>query len=131
MTFLTVKEAAKVAKKSEVTLYRAIKNGKLSRSSNGKIDLAKLLRVYPEFNNEITDNEKSHYTTQQNDLHVISLLQTQLAELKADFKQFKVESLEREQRAATRESRLLAMIEYKTQSEKTQSGGGFFSKLFK
>jgi len=43
---ISVKEAARLTKKSEVTLYRHIKQGKLSRESSGKIQIAELIRVY-------------------------------------------------------------------------------------
>jgi len=61
MTQLTILQASKIANKSVVTLYRHIKDGKLSCSINKDgtkmIDLSELSRVYdltqlPESNNE-------------------------------------------------------------------------------
>jgi hypothetical protein len=61
MTQLTIIQASKITKKSVVTLYRHIKEGKLSSTTNKDgvkmIDLSELSRVYdlnqlPEGNNE-------------------------------------------------------------------------------
>jgi len=61
MTQLSITQASKITKKSVVTLYRHIKEGKLSSTTNKDgvkmIDLAELSRVYdltqlPESNNE-------------------------------------------------------------------------------
>jgi hypothetical protein len=45
MARLTISEAARVAGVSRVTLHRYIKAGKLSRSADGTIDTAELLRI--------------------------------------------------------------------------------------
>src|ERR1700704_3791869 len=45
MATLTITEAARVAGVSRVTLHRYIKAGKLSRSPDGTIDTAELLRI--------------------------------------------------------------------------------------
>jgi hypothetical protein len=39
-------DASKAFKKSRTTIYEAIKNGELSRDSDGLIDLSELIRVY-------------------------------------------------------------------------------------
>jgi hypothetical protein len=45
MAKLTISDAARVAGVSRVTLHRYIKAGKLSRSADGTIDTAELLRI--------------------------------------------------------------------------------------
>src|SRR5262249_38487132 len=45
MAKLTISDAARVAGVSRVTLHRYIKAGKLSRSTDGTIDTAELLRI--------------------------------------------------------------------------------------
>lgn len=45
-TKFSVMEASKAFKKSRTTIYEALKNGELSRDSNGLIDLSELIRVY-------------------------------------------------------------------------------------
>ena len=39
-------DASKTFRKSRTTIYEAIKNGELSRDSDGLIDLSELIRVY-------------------------------------------------------------------------------------
>lgn len=45
-TKFSVMDASKAFKKSRTTIYDALKNGELSRDSNGLIDLSELIRVY-------------------------------------------------------------------------------------
>lgn len=45
-TKFSVMDASKAFKKSRTTIYEAIKNGELSRDSDGLIDLSELIRVY-------------------------------------------------------------------------------------
>ncbi len=87
---ISVKEAARLTKKSEVTLYRHIKQGKLSRESSGKIQIAELIRVYGLLH-EITETTQSNDTVQKTDSNVITLLQAQINDLKHDLSALKAE----------------------------------------
>lgn len=133
---ISVSEAAKLVKKSEVTLYRHIKQGKLSRESNGKIQISELIRVYGLLH-ETTELQQNNTILQKTDNDVIALLQAQINDLKHDLSTLKAESLERERQAIEREERaakerdrLFNLLE--NQQQKTEpTRGGLFSKLFK
>ena len=49
MPIVSRKEAMQLTGKSHATLYRHLKSGKLSKTPDGGIDTAELLRVYGEF----------------------------------------------------------------------------------
>lgn len=123
MSFVTVNEAATLTGKSKQTIYRHIKDGKLSRESNGQIQTAELLRVY----GELKQSEPLRSNEKQDD--VIALLQHQVLKLENDLRELKTESLERERQAVEREKRLMALLEHQANisDEKT---GGIFRKLF-
>jgi hypothetical protein len=53
MTLLSISEASKLTGKSIPTIYRHIKEGKLSKS-NDKIDKSELLRVYGAFREDLS-----------------------------------------------------------------------------
>jgi hypothetical protein len=137
--FISVSEAAKLVKKSEVTLYRHIKQGKLSRESSGKIQIAELTRVYGELF-EVTENNKSNDSTQNESVNIINLLQQQINDLKHDLSALKAESLERERQALEREERaakerdrlfnLLDNQPKRTEPKTENTAGGLFSRLF-
>jgi hypothetical protein len=134
---ISVKEAAQLTKKSEVTLYRHIKQGKLSREASGKIQVSELIRVYGLLH-DTTENQPINNTLQKNDSDVISVLQQQINDLKHDLSVLKAESLEREkqaiereQRAAKERDRLFNLLESQQKTEPKLNNGGLFSKLFK
>ena len=87
-TKFSVMDASKAFKKSRTTIYEAIKNGELSRDSDGLIDLSELIRVYGNPTGVQSSTRTEHV---QKDVHVhvqsevetvlkeqISLLKTQL-----------------------------------------------------
>lgn len=137
---ISVSEAAKLVKKSEVTLYRHIKQGKLSRESSGKIQVSELIRVYGLLH-DTTEKPPSNDRTQKNDSDVITLLQNQINDLKHDLSTLKAESLERERQALEREERaakerdrlfnLLENQQQKQEPKPESSAGSLFSRLFK
>jgi len=123
---ITITEAAKLAGKSTQTLYRHIKAGKLSRSSDGTIDTTELLRVYGEINNnDVTSHASEVAPKSHPDTDHIKWLERQIDELRNDIKELKTES-------NAREVRLMALLEHKmdTQTAAPESTG-LFSKLFK
>ncbi len=136
---ISISEAAKLVKKSEVTLYRHIKQGKLSRESSGKIQISELIRVYGSLH-ETTERLQNDNLLQHENNDVIALLQGQINDLKHDLSALKAESLdrerqaiEREERAAKERDRLFNLLEnqQKTEPKPENSAGGLFSKLFK
>jgi len=136
MAVVTVIEAAPLIGKSTQTIYRHIKQGKLSKGSNGKIDTSELIRVY----GELRKPETPHTT--QNEQPMLQVesegdsaewFKSQIEKLQDDIKQIKAESLERESQALARESRLMAMIEHKldtTESAPTETAKSFLGKFF-
>lgn len=136
MAKLTVIQAAPLAGKSTQTLYRYIKQGKLSKDSDGKIDTSELMRVFGELK---TDDSANSITTTMPLLRheTVSWYKSQIEQLQNDIKELKTESLEREKRlmdeSLDREKRLLALLEDKPSStpESVPSVGGLFNKLFK
>lgn len=136
MTFVTIEKAAKLIGKSTQTVYRHVRVGKLSRSSNGSFDVSELIRVYGELNPVDTTNDIKNENNDISMLHVerqhdndffkneINLLRNEIKDLKMEFK-------EREKRYDDRENRLLAMLEHKKEKTEEQKSVSFFSNFFK
>lgn len=78
MAELSLTEVAQRYSKNRTTIYRDLKSGKLSRKSNGKFDLAEVIRAYGEVAIKTEQNETSHATS-DNDRKIISLLENQIA----------------------------------------------------
>jgi len=119
MSFVSVSEASILIGKSTPTIYRHIKIGKLSRSSNGKIDTAELIRVYGEL---IKNDNQNETPALQVDNENEKWLKSQILSLQQDIKDLKAESM-------ARESRLMALLENK--SDKADAPPKtFLGKLF-
>ncbi len=131
-----MKEAANLVDKSDITLYRHIKQGKLSKDTGGKIDTSELIRVYGEL--------KQHETTKQNNIlqhensavnDVVSLLQQKINDLEQTVKELKTDAKELRSEFLARENRLMALLENQatkqTETKPENTRGGLFSKLFK
>ena len=121
MSIVTVTKAIRLSGKSSATFYRHLKQGKVSRASDGSggIDTSELVRVYGELKDmpqrvTTTPPVENHETNKENDW-----LRKQVEQLQRDLKDLKTESLERERR-------LMALLEHKK-----EQGEGFFGKLFK
>ena len=74
MVYVTIDEAAKLTGKSVQSIYRHVKNGRVSRSDNG-FDISELMRVYgplrniDKTKNDISfDNEKIQMLDRENDI---------------------------------------------------------------
>ena len=118
MTEISITEAMKLTGKSRPTLYRHIKSGKLSKTSNGGIDTSELRRVYGEFetlnvtneNKVVTQSiktEKKSISQNEKDETEIQHLKEQLEMLKSQLSKTE-NQLERSQKT---EDRLLQVIE--------------------
>ncbi len=125
MAFVSVGESAVLTDLSQSTIYRDIKKGKLSRHSNGKIDIAELIRCYGE--SRVNNSQKSESmrvvaTENDNEKWFKSQLETaygEIKELRAEVK----EGLERERQQSRK---VMALLEHKVEGSE-----GFFSKWLK
>lgn len=120
MSFVSVQEAALLIGKSAPTIYRHIKIGKLSRSSNGKIDTAELLRVYGKL---IKNDNQNETPILQVDNENEKWLKSQILSLQQDIKDLKAESM-------ARENRLMALLESKGDKADAPPPKSFLGKLF-
>ena len=122
MAFVSVSEAAILVGKSNPTIYRHIKAGKLSRNSEGTIDTTELLRVYGNFVTNKNQNETS-ITPTDTESDNQKWLKSQIEKLQNDLKELKAESL-------ARESRLMTLLENKSEKDTTPIPKSFLGKLF-
>ena len=109
MAKLSLNEVSKRFKISRSTLYRAIKEGRLSRSSDGLFDVAEVIRCFGEPKNE-----------QKND-QIIDIQQKDDTDLRqlVDFMKKEIESYkEREQRYLDQIDRFQLLLGHKESSEK-------------
>lgn len=115
---LTISEVATLYKKSRATIYKDIKNGDLSRDSDGLIDFSELLRAYGEPNKPKTSKRIPIHSIQNKNTHEYSseYNENTVQELKNQI-QFLKQQLEkaedREQKANARIDTLLTLIEMK------------------
>jgi len=114
MPVVSRKEAMQLTGKSHATLYRHLKSGKLSKSPDGGIDTAELIRVYGEFvSPDAEDTSKlikpdieQLYQKDKSDTE-IKLMKEQIDILKSQLTDTKSQ-LERSQQ---KEDKLLQLIE--------------------
>ena len=113
-TKYSVSNAANLYKKSRATLYKDIKNGTLSRDSDGLIDFSELLRVYGEpFSNTKAKRIQMYPIQQENtpeyNHDTLQDLKHQIAFLKQQLEKAE----DREKQANQRIDTLLTLIEMK------------------
>jgi hypothetical protein len=118
MTEISITEAMKLTGKSRPTLYRHIKTGKLSKTSNGSIDTSELRRVYGEFEPTDTIVEKKSVTKPiKIDTKSISQIEkdeTEIQHLKEQLEMLKTQLTKTEyqlERSQQKEDKLLQLIE--------------------
>jgi predicted site-specific integrase-resolvase len=114
MTIVSRKEAMALTGKSHATLYRHLKSGKLSKSPDGGIDTAELIRVYGEF---VSPDAEDTSKTIKNDISAlyqkdksdteIKLMQEQIDLLKSQLTDTKSQLV----RSQEKEDKLLQLIE--------------------
>ena len=114
MPIVSRKKAMQLTGKSHATLYRHLKSGKLSKTPDGGIDTAELIRVYGEFvspdaedtSKPIKPDIEQLYQKDKSDTE-IKLMQEQINLLKSQLTDTKSQ-LERSQQ---KEDKLLQLIE--------------------
>jgi hypothetical protein len=118
MTEISITEAMKLTGKSRPTLYRHIKTGKLSKTSNGGIDTSELRRVYGEFGTIETGVEtKGVSKSIKIDTKSISQIEkdeTEIQHLKEQLEMLKTQLSKTEyqlERSQQKEDKLLQLIE--------------------
>ena len=134
MSFVTITEAAKLVSKSNQTLYRHVKSGKLSRQSDGTFETTELIRVYGSLSSP--DTPQSINTTPtplQRENGLIEVLQQQVTLLQSDLAELRVDVRKERADSKEREVRLMALLEHKIDTPQPDpvEKGGFFGKLFK
>ena len=114
MPIVTRKEAMQLTGKSHATLYRHLKSGKLSKTPDGGIDTAELIRVYGEFVSPDAKDASKYIKTDIEHIYQkdksdteIKLMQEQIDILKSQLTDTKSQ-LERSQQ---KEDKLLQLIE--------------------
>ena len=118
MTEISITEAMKLTGKSRPTLYRHIKSGKLSKTSNGGIDTSELRRVYGEFETLNVTNENKVVTksikTEKKSISQIEKDETEIQHLKEQLEMLKSQLSKTEnqlERSQKTEDRMLQVIE--------------------
>ena len=118
MTEISITEAMKLTGKSRPTLYRHIKSGKLSKTSNGGIDTSELRRVYGEFETLNVTNENKVVTksikTEKKSVSQIEKDETEIQHLKEQLEMLKSQLSKTEyqlERSQQKEDKLLQLIE--------------------
>ena len=118
MTEVSVTESMRLTGKSRPTLYRHIKSGKLSKTSNGGIDTSELRRVYGEFGTIETRVEtKGLSKSIKIDTKSISQIEkdeTEIQHLKEQLEMLKTQLSKTEyqlERSQQKEDKLLQLIE--------------------
>jgi len=125
MTEISITEAMKLTGKSRPTLYRHIKSGKLSKTSNGGIDTSELRRVYGEFETLNVTNENKVVTksikTEKKSISQIEKDETEIQHLKEQLEMLKSQLSKTEsqlskteyqlERSQQKEDKLLQLIE--------------------
>ena len=142
---VSITSAAELLGISRNTVYQAIKDGRLSKTGNGKIDSSELLRVFNNLKRNTKKDEFEHFktlkstlNTEQNEIHITEqllntekteeLYKTQIKMLEEALKQ----ANEREQWQLNHIDKLTDTIKLlETPKETTKPEKlGFFKKIF-
>ena len=114
MPIVSRKEAIQLTGKSHATIYRHLKSGKLSKTPDGGIDTAELIRVYGEFvspdaedTSKIIKNDISALYQKDKSDTEIKLMQEQIDLLKSQLTDTKSQLV----RSQEKEDKLLQLIE--------------------
>ena len=108
MTKLTLTQVSKEFQIHRSTIYRAVDTGKLSRSSDGKFDLAEVIRCFGEPKKVATSQQNVVATPQQSS-------NEELERLKREFSEFKRQALDREEWLKGQIDRMQTLLELKSQ----------------
>ena len=114
MPIVSRKKAMQLTGKSHATLYRHLKSGKLSKTPDGGIDTAELIRVYGEFvspdaeetSKSIKSDIEHIYQKDKSDTE-IKLMQEQINLLKSQL----IDTKSQLERSQQKEDKLLQLIE--------------------
>ena len=111
MAKLSLTEVSKRFKVSRSTVYRAIKEGRLSRSADNQFDLAEVIRCFGEPSIKQTTEATSHLPIKKDDADLRQLV---------DFMKREIESYkDREQRYLDQIDRFQLLLGHKESSENT------------
>ena len=132
---ITLTKATRLTGKSRSTIERHIKQGKLSKTNDG-IDTSELLRVYGAF---IQSGDVSPDTSNDTSVtHREQWLMRQIEDLKHQYKDYKNESLKREEwlRSEIQKLNLLLLTHQKNEvtvesPSTTKKTNSLFMKIFK
>ena len=121
MTLLSTDAAACVAGVSRRSIQRAIKEGRLSVTTdsdgNRVIDTSELIRIYGELRH-VADEPATLTHSVATEATLIAVLQDQLQRTQGQLEQVMRQGQEREQQAREREARLLTMLEAEQQARR-------------
>lgn len=114
MTLLSTNNAARVAGISRRSIQRAIKEGRLSATTDGDgnrvIDTSELIRVYGELR-RVADEPATMTHSVATEATLITVLQDQLQHAQDQLEQVMRQAYEREQQAQQEKAHLLALLQ--------------------
>lgn len=126
MARISISQAAKDFKTSRNTLYKHIRNGKLTKDSEGKLDTSDLVRL---FSMNVSSEQESTAVNTNNEhakVQVEQLLLQQIAQLKQQ-----VESLEKQlQYVQANEAWLKQQLDQKLIEHKSSEKKGLLGRFF-
>jgi hypothetical protein len=121
MTLLSTNDAARVAGISRRSIQRAIKEGRLSATTDGDgnrvIDTSELIRVYGELR-RVADEPATMTHSVATEATLIAVLQDQLQHAQDQLEQVMRQAHEREQQTQQEKARLLALLEAEQQARR-------------
>lgn len=121
MTLLSTNDAARVAGISRRSIQRAIKEGRLSATTDGDgnrvIDTSELIRVYGELR-RVADEPATMTHSVATEATLIAVLQDQLQYAQDQLEQVMRQAHEREQQTQQEKAHLLALLEAEQQARR-------------
>mgnify|MGYP000845364772 FL=1 len=121
MTLLSTNDAARVAGISRRSIQRAIKEGRLSATTDGDgnrvIDTSELIRVYGELR-RVADDQATMTHSVATEATLIAVLQDQLQYAQDQLEQVMRQANEREQQTQQEKAHLLALLEAEQQARR-------------
>lgn len=129
MSRINISQASKKFNVSRNTLYKYIKNGKLTKDAEGLVDTIDLMRL---FGSHVTSQQQSTQSDTK-DEHEIAQYQQREQELQNQVKQLQLQvaSLEKLlERAETNEQWLRSQLEQKLIEHKNHEKKGLLGRLF-
>lgn len=127
MSKVNITEAARLVKKTRKTLYNYIHAGKLSKTPDGMIDIAELIRVFGELSPDVLPEDMVYVSKEEQQRY--KEMETQIVALKIKLSAAENLCNEKEKHIESLQT-AMKLLENRQEASEPAKSKGFFARLF-